>query len=89
MIMIKKNRTIEKPDLPERLETLAINGLENRSSYEMGRLESTIGPVCAELVRFNEIHVKGVNFEETHKLQNFHHPSLVLYYLHYKNIRSF
>lgn len=64
--MKKKNREIQKPDLPQNLETLSIKDMANHSSFEMGRIESTIGPIHAKHVRFSEIHVKNVVFEETH-----------------------
>ncbi|MDR7072436.1 pentapeptide repeat-containing protein [Fictibacillus barbaricus] len=63
--MKKKTRTINKPDLPENLEILEIDEVVNGSSYEMGRLESAIGTANAKNVRFSEVYVKGVNFEQT------------------------
>lgn len=64
--MNKEKRKIQTPDLPENLESLVISHVTNRSSYEMGRIESLMGPVEAKHVRFDEIHVKNVNFEEAY-----------------------
>lgn len=64
--MKKKNNAIQTPDMPEDLEPLIINEMTHQSAYEMGRVETSIGPVQAEHVRFNEIHMKGVIFAETH-----------------------
>jgi uncharacterized protein YjbI with pentapeptide repeats len=62
----KKIRIIHSPDLPGDLETLEINELSDGSSYELGRIESSIGKMNAKNVQFSEVHIKGVNFEESH-----------------------
>lgn len=63
--MKKKNDEIQTPDLPADLDLLTITEVTNRSAYEMGRIETLMGPVQAEHVRFDEIHVKDVIFEES------------------------
>jgi uncharacterized protein YjbI with pentapeptide repeats len=65
MKMNKKVRTIHTPDLPEDLEFIAINEVDDGSSFEMGKIESTIGNINAKNVRFSEVHIKNVNFEES------------------------
>jgi len=62
----KKNREIQKPDLPQSLEPLSIKEIANHASFEMGRIETTVGPIHAKHVRFSEIHVKNVVIEKTH-----------------------
>lgn len=64
--MKKKIRAIHSPDLPEDLETLEINELEDGAVYEIGRIESAIGTMSAKNIQFSEVHVKGVNFGESH-----------------------
>lgn len=64
--MKKKNREIQKPDLPQSLEPLSIKEIADHSSFELGRMETTVGPIHAKHVRFREIHVRNVVFEKTH-----------------------
>jgi len=63
--MNKKNRLIQKPDLPERPEPIKIDQLTDRSFYEMVTVNNGIDPVYAEHVRFDQIHFNNVTFTET------------------------
>ncbi|HLR63672.1 MAG TPA: pentapeptide repeat-containing protein [Lentibacillus sp.] len=63
--MNKKNRLIQKPDLPERPEPIKIDQLTDRSFYEMVTVNNGIDPVYAEHVRFDQVHFKNVTFTET------------------------
>ncbi|MBO0995749.1 pentapeptide repeat-containing protein [Bacillus sp. SD088] len=56
-------RKIQSPDLPQILNSLAIDKIEDRSTYELGRLEAFPASIHAEHVRFQEIHLKGVDFD--------------------------
>jgi hypothetical protein len=61
----KKIRSINKPDLPEHLETLEISRLGDSDSFEMGKMESSIGRLDAKHVQFNEVLIKGVNLADS------------------------
>ncbi|WP_010531423.1 pentapeptide repeat-containing protein [Lentibacillus jeotgali] len=63
--MKKKNRCIQKPDLPGQLDIIKTDKLTDQMFYEMGTIRTAIGPVHAEHVRFDQIHFKGVAFTDT------------------------
>lgn len=52
--MKKKNRLIQKPDLPDQLAPIKINKLTDQSFYEMGTVNEGIGPVHVEDVQFEQ-----------------------------------
>lgn len=60
-----KNRMIQTPDLPEQLDSINFTHLTDQSYYEMGAIDSPIGTVHAEHVRFDQIHFRNVTFSET------------------------
>ncbi|SFA95472.1 Uncharacterized protein YjbI, contains pentapeptide repeats [Lentibacillus halodurans] len=62
--MKKKNRLIQKPNLPEHLEPIKIDKLADQSFYEKVTINSVISTVHAERVRFDQIHFKDVIFSE-------------------------
>ena len=62
--MQKNNRPIEKPDLPNQLDQKGLDTIESHSLIEMTQIHLITESVTAEHVRFREVHLKGVHFDE-------------------------
>ncbi|MBU6081269.1 pentapeptide repeat-containing protein [Allobacillus halotolerans] len=62
--MRNKDRRIEQPDLPEKLDQRELTTIEEHSLIETAQIRSIAGPVTANHVRFREVHLKGIHFDE-------------------------
>ncbi|MFD2762367.1 pentapeptide repeat-containing protein [Lentibacillus juripiscarius] len=63
--MAKKQRHIQKPDLPEQLEKMTLNELTDEDFCEMGSIQETASsPVQAERVRFDQMHFQNVRLND-------------------------
>lgn len=57
-------RKIQSPDLPQDLDVLTIDKVDDRSTYELVEFKDFPNSVYAEHVRFQEMRIKGVVFED-------------------------
>ncbi|RYG72518.1 pentapeptide repeat-containing protein [Lentibacillus lipolyticus] len=63
--MARKKRTIQKPDLPEKLDTMTLEKLTDQDNLEMGVIQEATGdPIHAEHVRFEQMYFQNVRLNE-------------------------
>ncbi|TMN22168.1 pentapeptide repeat-containing protein [Lentibacillus cibarius] len=63
--MVKKKRAIQKPDLPDKLDTMTLEKLTDQDNLEMGVIQEATGdPIHAEHVRFEQMHFQNVRLND-------------------------